>query len=74
MTVNIIWETCYCGRVVPHDELMVTYGMSEFPGYVACGGCRFLAVAEGRISRYELCRRDGASPEKLDKIRSMYGE
>lgn len=66
--------TCVCGNTVADVELIDTSNMPEFVGNVACSGCRFLAVAEGRISWYTLALRSGASPEKLEKIREKYGE
>lgn len=59
------WDRCHCGRDVPTSELVDTSDMPEFAGDVACGACRGQAVRDGRITRSELARRQGASPEKV---------
>jgi hypothetical protein len=59
------WGLCPCGRTVPTLELVDTSAMLEFPGEVACGACRGQAVREGRITRSELARRQGAPAAKV---------
>jgi hypothetical protein len=63
------WGRCPCGREVPAIELVDTSEMPEFPGDVACGACRGQAVRDGRITRSELARRQGAPAEKVEWMR-----